>query len=152
LLIYYFDDELIKEAKQFSKDNHKNFSSHNRDSELVQKHVFIGTIGELCFKKIYNILSLNLLDTKKGKKGDGGIDFINDLNVKIDVKTHTTFKNKKVYLNENLINSDLYVLLVVDLDKKFCVVKGICKKENILKNIQFDKFGSYVDVKFFKNE
>lgn len=135
-------------ANDFAEKTYLLHKSHGRDKKEVFKHIQIGKLGEIAFKKIFNELDLSKVNFKVDSC-DPGYDFILNKKIKIDVKTLDQNWKQRVFFNKDYLNADFYSLIRINLDLKTAIYFGSITKENLLKFAVFEKDLSWVSSNYF---
>lgn len=108
---------------------------HEKDAssrQLTENTNETGLRGEFAFAELCGIYP----DVSKKRNGDGGIDFILPVFMKIDVKTRKErpggLDDLFLLVEENKVVADIYVLAVLSKDETKCECVGWIRKAAVL--------------------
>lgn len=128
-------------ALNFAKETYTSHKSHLRPDKKIIEHILIGKLGEIGFFKIFNIAT----EINPKKTADFGFDCILH-NAKVDIKTLDSPDKKRVYINDNCLNADIYALMYLDRKTNIVVYLGALSKKEVQDKIKYDKKKlSYID-------
>lgn len=134
-----YDICLARDYAELTYKNHKFQSEASKNKDNKKHYVFVGKLGEVAYKKIRSkeVTEINL----ELNKTDPGYDFIEiNSKLKIDIKTLDECWKRRVYVNANYLNADIYTLMQLDLNNNCANIVGSIDKNNIKKNLVYDSF------------
>lgn len=121
-------DQISKIAREREVMHEKDASSR----QLTENTNETGLRGEFAFAELCGIYP----DIAKKRNGDGGIDFILPVFMKIDVKTRKErpggLDDLFLLVEENKVLADIYVLAVLSKDSTKCECVGWIRKAAVL--------------------
>lgn len=122
--------------KEMTEKTWEGYTKQYRDKNTIKKNVFIGKLGEIAFKRMYEKETNTVFDEDKI---DPGFDFVLH-GQKIDVKTLEKSHYSKVFINPKSLNNYDYLALmkIISIDRIGAEIEfyGYCKKNNALNSVK----------------